>query len=37
MDDPLGDTKSVDDIVFDEASNITGFNFSEQYNFLTFW
>jgi len=33
MDDPSGDTKLVDDMVFDEVNNISRFNFSEQYNF----
>jgi len=33
MNDPPGDTKSVDDMVFDEVNNIGGFNFSERYSF----
>jgi len=32
MNDPLGGTKSVDDM-FDEVNNIGGFNFSERYSF----
>ena len=35
MDDPLGNTKSVDDMVFDEANNIGSFNFGERYSFST--
>jgi len=27
MDDPSGDTKSVDDMVFDEVNNVIHFNF----------
>ena len=37
MDDPSGDTKSVDDIVFDEVNNIICFNFSERYSFCSLW
>jgi len=29
----LGDTKSVDDIVFDEVNNIIRFNFNKWYSF----
>jgi len=29
VDDPFGDTKSVDDMVFDEADHIGGFNFNK--------
>ena len=36
MDDPPGDTKSMDYMVFDEVSNIGGFNFSERYDFCPF-
>ena len=31
MDDPSGDTKSMDDMVFDEVNNIGDFNLSERY------
>ena len=37
MDDPPGDTKSVDDMVFDEVNNIAGYNFGERYSFTLFW
>ena len=30
MDDPSGDTKSVDDLMFDEVDHVGGFNFSER-------
>ena len=36
MNDPPGDTKSVDDMVFDESNNIASFNFSEQYSLAHF-
>ena len=32
MDDPSRDTKSMDDMVFDEVNNISRFNFSKRYN-----
>jgi len=31
MDDPSRDTKSMDDMVFDEVNNIGDFNLSERY------
>ena len=37
IDDPPGDTKSMYDMVFDEANNIGSFNFDEPYNFRTLW
>jgi len=37
MYDPSGDTKSVDDMVFYEVSNIIRFNFSKLYNFHPLW
>jgi len=36
MDDPPGDTKSMDDMVFDEVDHIGGFNFSEWCGFRPF-
>jgi len=30
VDDPSGDTKSVDDMIFDEVDYVGGFNFSER-------
>jgi len=33
MNDPSGDTKSMDDMVFDEDEHIGGFNFSEWCHF----
>jgi len=33
MDDPSGDTKSVDDMESDEVNNVIRFNFSEWYSF----
>jgi len=33
MDDTPGDTKLVDDMVFDEVDHISGLNFNEWYNF----
>jgi len=30
MDDPLGNTKSVDDILFEVVNNIVLFNFDER-------
>jgi len=37
MDDPSGDTKLMDDIVFDEVNNVSRFNFSKRYNFYPLW
>ena len=37
MDEPLGDTKSADDMVFVEVNNIGSFNFRERYNFRPLW
>ena len=34
MNDPLGDTKLMHDVVLDEVNNIVNFNFSEWYNFF---
>jgi len=36
MDDPPGDTKSMDDMVSDEINNIGSFNFSKWYSFRPF-
>jgi len=36
VDDPSGDIKSVDDMVFDEVNNIGSFNLSERYKFCPF-
>ena len=36
MDVLPGDTKSVDDMVFDEVDHIGGFNFSERCGFCPF-
>jgi len=36
VDDPPVDTKSVDNMVFDEVNNIGTSNFSERYNFHSF-
>ena len=33
MDDPPGDTKSMDDMVFDEINHIRGFDFNQWYSF----
>jgi len=33
VDNPTGNTKSVDDMVFDEVNNIARFNFAEWYSF----
>ena len=33
MDDPPGDTKSIDDMVFDEVDYVNSLNFDERYHF----
>jgi len=37
MDDPSGDTKSMDDIVFEEVDDISRFNLSKRYDFCLLW
>jgi len=37
VDGPPADTKSVDDLVFDEVDHINDLNFSKQCNFCSFW
>ena len=37
VNDTPGDTKSMDDMVFDEGDYIGGFNFNEWYNFRPLW
>jgi len=37
MDDPLGDTKSVDDMVFDEFDYVSDFNLNEFCSFRLLW
>ena len=36
VDDPSGNTKSVDDMVFDEVNYVNGFNFGERHGFCPF-
>jgi len=36
MDDPPGDTKSMDDMVFNEVNTVGSLNFSEWYSFRPF-
>jgi len=37
MDNPPENTKSINDMVFDEVNYATGFNFCERYDFRTLW
>ena len=37
VNDPPGNTKSVNDMVFDEIDHISYFNLYEQCNFRLFW
>ena len=36
VDDPSRDTKSMDDMVFDEINHIRGFNFNQWYSLRPF-
>jgi len=36
MDDSPGDTKSMDDMAFNEVNNVGSFNISNWYSFLPF-
>jgi len=36
MDDPSGDTKSMNDMVFNEANQIAGFDFGQRYGLCPF-
>jgi len=37
MDDPSGDTKSVDNMMSDEINHVGGFNFNKQNNLCSLW